>query len=247
MGLDIYVGPLCRYYGGAWQTTIQQWGAQQGIAVEVVRPKPGSALQRLWARVRGKQSSSPPDDPKPMVLAWRAKLAAAGHFGDGERDCDWPEEMTLPYETDKPDFDGLIAAQLWAAYTELGNRERPKELTGQWQEDQVLSSVNELRGGARWSQLYRPELWLPVRFHPVFEAADAGGTSRWIGSSPELLDQLRQVNDATWRATEGDILAGREEDFDAQDFESHAKWGFSILYALTHSAVAYRRPMLLDY
>lgn len=57
-----------------------------------------------------------------MILAWRARLAATGHCGEGQRDRDWPEEMALPYETDQPDFDGLIAAQLGAAYTELGNR-----------------------------------------------------------------------------------------------------------------------------
>ena len=49
MGLDVYVGPLVRYYTGDWQTIVQQLGREAGTAVEVRRPaatKP-SLIQRL--------------------------------------------------------------------------------------------------------------------------------------------------------------------------------------------------------
>ncbi len=36
MGLDVYVGPLSRYYTGQWETVVQQWGRQIG-------PNPGPA------------------------------------------------------------------------------------------------------------------------------------------------------------------------------------------------------------
>jgi hypothetical protein len=38
MGLDVYVGPLSRYYTGQWETIIQQYARQTGMEVRVVRP-----------------------------------------------------------------------------------------------------------------------------------------------------------------------------------------------------------------
>ncbi len=38
MGLDVYVGPLSRYYGGDWETVIQQAAREGGFEVEVIRP-----------------------------------------------------------------------------------------------------------------------------------------------------------------------------------------------------------------
>jgi len=37
MGLDVYVGPLSRYYAGDWETIVQQAGRQQGVEVQVLR------------------------------------------------------------------------------------------------------------------------------------------------------------------------------------------------------------------
>jgi hypothetical protein len=37
MGLDVYVGPLSRYYGSQWETIIQQYGQERGMGVQVIR------------------------------------------------------------------------------------------------------------------------------------------------------------------------------------------------------------------
>ena len=42
MGLDIYVGPLCRYYTGAWETVVQRYGRETGTSVYIVRATPAS-------------------------------------------------------------------------------------------------------------------------------------------------------------------------------------------------------------
>jgi len=46
MGLDVYVGPLTRYYSFEWETIIQRAGREQGLEVRIARPpgfdfKPG--------------------------------------------------------------------------------------------------------------------------------------------------------------------------------------------------------------
>jgi hypothetical protein len=38
MGLDVYVGPLRRYYAGNWETILQQVAKESGIPVRVMRP-----------------------------------------------------------------------------------------------------------------------------------------------------------------------------------------------------------------
>ena len=54
MGLDIYVGPLTRYYTDNWKTIVQQAGEDNNIPVTVVRPnQPGHGwFGRLLDRFR---------------------------------------------------------------------------------------------------------------------------------------------------------------------------------------------------
>ena len=38
MALDIYVGPLVRYYRGDWETVAQRWSRESGVPLTVIRP-----------------------------------------------------------------------------------------------------------------------------------------------------------------------------------------------------------------
>ena len=38
MGLDVYFGPLTRYYAGNWETILQQVEQESGVPVRVIRP-----------------------------------------------------------------------------------------------------------------------------------------------------------------------------------------------------------------
>ena len=104
MGLDIYVGPLCRYYSRDWQTVVQKWGETAGVPVSVVRPDQGG-LAGLWNKV---VSAVTPKrsrvDPVVAIRNWRESLAESRSSGTAA-DWDWPESLDIEYETDKPDFD----------------------------------------------------------------------------------------------------------------------------------------------
>ena len=39
MGLDIYAGTLTRYYSRNWKTSVQQWGEEHGMRVNIIRPE----------------------------------------------------------------------------------------------------------------------------------------------------------------------------------------------------------------
>ena len=235
MGLDIYVGPLSRYYSGQWLTILQQVGIAQGMPVQVIRSQqPRSFWSRITSRFVGRQPAHRID----AIVAWRDDLASRGLFHPAI-EWEWPESLDIAYETDKPSVTGWGAVQLWAAYAEQPHLERPSELPADWDQNPVLLRATH------YDQIYRPELWLPVEFDQIFEAAEVNGNICKIGSTFALDRQLKQLNEATWNAT-GEIVSTWS--FEAgDDFESDAKLGFEIWNRLAKKAAAERLPMRLDY
>jgi hypothetical protein len=246
MGLDIYAGPLCRYYAGEWKTVVQQWGETQSVPVAVeTSNEPGAftrlvrgAFSRLWRR-RG------PVDPVAAIVAWRSRLALETGLQD-VRGWDWPESLDLPYETDKPDWDGYGAVQLWAAYTAQTGAKRPESFNSDWAEDEVLVRVRD--AAQRFSHIVGPELWLPLETGGAFDGTQPNGSDDVrIGSVFTLLEELKELNRNSWRAADEEIRAWRQGDAQPERLESIARWGFSIWFCLTEFAVANRLPMRLDY
>jgi hypothetical protein len=248
MGLDLYVGPLCRYYSGDWETVFQQLGRAQNLQVTVVRPEPrASAFERLLAPLASLFRSKPqePVDPVALVLDWRRKLANRLGLG-GEPDWDWPEALDLPYDTDKPGWEGFGAVQLWAAYAENPDKKRPATFPKNWGDDPVLKAA--LEGSPNFRHILGPELWLPVRYPETFEAEEPGGDDDVkIGSVFELLEELKRLNDRTWRASPESVREWQEHGFEPNNFESIASWGYSIWFRLAERAASERLPMRLDY
>ena len=243
MGLDIYVGPLCRYYAGAWQTVVQQWGEREGIPIKVVRPK-GSGLRAVWQKMLACLTIRRSTDPIAIVQTWRNELAAQGRFGSG-KDWNWPESLEVAYETDKPNFDGYGAVQLWAAYAERPLVQKPRDFSNDWTADAVFAQVN--LAPSEFGHLIGPELWLPVSFDEVFEAEEPNGNRPKIGSVFAMLRQLRRLNQISWNAPEDAVRQWRRDDYNPESFESIARWGFSIWFCLAESAASKRLPMRLDY
>jgi hypothetical protein len=178
------------------------------------------------------------------VSAWRDGLAAAGHF-PGQTDWSWPESLDGDYQTDKPDFDGYGAVQLWAAYAERPETIAPKEFPDRWDQDSVyLEACNHSR---QFDHIIGPELWLPVAFDSIFKAVELNGSQPKIGSVFKFWEQLRWLNQVSWNAEEEDVRTWRKGGFDAQNFQSIARFGFSICFCLAEWAASRRLPMRLDY
>jgi hypothetical protein len=80
MGLDVYVGTLTRYYGGEWNTIIQQMGAEAGAEISVLRPAEtlGDEPGRAQAAEAGPREPSPPDIWLDRIERWLNKLSAWG-------------------------------------------------------------------------------------------------------------------------------------------------------------------------
>lgn len=243
MGLDVYVGSLTRYYAHDWETIIQQAGRTQGFKVEIIRTEP-----------------EPPDtitDPQELqtgIRSWRDSLS--GQLRDAtiiESDLDWDERADASYFTDKPDWDCFGALVLLAAYEEepkppFGSR-WPKKIAKDWERDGRLAARLNSESPPRYAHLYGCEVWLPVQLGVPFGGVMPSGQEVRIGSSVELLAQMRDLNTRTYGGAKDDLIRWRREMPAGPDerFEPKARTGLAIMLQLSEASVEKRLPMLLDY
>ena len=242
MGLDVYVGALTRYYAHDWETVVQRAGREQGIPVEIQRwNEPADAIQ----------------DPaliREMVLAWRSGISQSlRRAGLIEADLEWREGAETPYFTDKPAWDCYGAIQLLAAYEEnekpIFGSPFPKKLRSDWQQDSVLTSLQQAKFAPRYAHLYGCELWLPANLKTPFHGPAPTGNSTRIGSVDALLSELETLNERTYKGGHDQLVRWRNEMPEGEDdrFEPKAKTGLAIMLELTAAARRERLPIILDY
>jgi len=241
MGLDIYVGPLTRYYTGNWKTIVQQAGEANNIPVTVVRSNQpsqgwlGRILDRFRPRGHGAAAKA--------VIQWRDRLRREL----GIAALDWNEDPETDYVTDKPAWDCYGALVLWAAYDELPNAKRRQTAEG-WNEDPAYST-SRMNPRSRYRHLIADtEIWLPVEFGNPVQTAAITGDSIAVGSSIRLLDELRELNLRSWNVNDEQISQWRFKGAEyGGPLEDSARFGFSIFYELAKHSVAASLPMKLDY
>jgi hypothetical protein len=250
VGLDIYVGPLTRYYSFDWETIVQQAGREQGMEVEILRP-PGFQKPE-------------PRDVIEGVATWRKALGDA--VGVPMR---WDESLSGAYETDKPDWDGYQAVRFLALHDEFPDLPTPTSIDTRTIDKEPLerrfgevyarrnqSTVGRLLGRKPpeptapplYVNIHTPELWLPVVLDGVINTTGPAGRDMTIGSVDGLVAELEQVNDSTVRmdqtALDAARTAGPPED---GEFDPLARFGLAVVLALARIAKERSQPMILDY
>jgi hypothetical protein len=223
MALDVYVGPLTRYYMGDWDSAGE-----------------GSARGRIG---RAQDSA----EVQAQVLAWRQRLAAS------LRDriflaLDWAEAADGRYFTARAGWDGFGSLVLWAAYAEHPALRRPPSLAEEWDNDPALARSNAPGFRSRYSHLVRNvELWLPEGFDVTFEGEDIGGRRIVMGSAATLARQLGELNGATWKVKADEIASWeRRTPPQGAPLEIQARYAFAVLSGLAARAIEHRLPIKLD-
>jgi hypothetical protein len=221
MGLDVYVGPLARYYAEGATDVVERIARQQGV------PFADDQLAEDVVRV--------------AVLSWRDGL---GRWL-GERlaePLDWDESGQAPCFTDKPSWDGYGGTLLLAAHDEHPELAVPATVSADWPDDPAYQASSATGAGSRYDQLLTPELWLPCAFGFVVRTQDVTGEEIQIGSSVALLDQLELL-----RARYGlDDHAGGPDGTDHR-LAPTAAAGLAVLLRLAERSVRHRLPMRLDF
>ena len=250
MGLDVYVGPLTRYYIGDWETVVQQAAREQGTPVHVIRPGGTSddpEIQELIDSLGEPSAGDGGDDLTPAQISeavtnWRDVVSAAIDVP-----LEWNEDASAPYFTDKPAWDGYGSLQVLAACAERSERKLPKTAVEDWTDNNVWRKAANGRD-PRFSHLYFPELWVPLDLHAVVEGQDVAGNEVGIGSSLRLHEDLQAINEQTFRGSASDIAQWRFEGAEhGGPFEDAAKFGLAVFLELAAESVKNRLPMKLDY
>lgn len=234
MGLDIYVGPLCRYYNGDWMT-IMGWPEDAG---ELMGREPH--LESTEALI-------------PEVLKWRDALEA--RLGsDLTGPLDWSEDPTQRYYTDKPGWESYQALMLWARYASLPGKEPPLGFDPTGRRSDAASEPLVPPGQDDLASPLEYQMWLPCGLRRGCEFDDPSGEPRYVEGLATLVAALDEINARTWRAGP-ELLAewlrrgpAVERNGDLVPLLSPwAEFGFSVFEHLSRIALRERLPMLLDW
>lgn len=254
MGLDVYVGTLTRYRAGDWQTSVVAAALAHGYRVNIVRRKADGTTEIVDAR---DLRPAPPDEQSRIredVERWRRDITRGLKL---QKPLDWQESSDSPYFTDKPDWYGFGAVLVLAAHEER----RPPGTEAiypdqfdfdHWQEDPLLQEARK-SSRSQFNQLFEAQVWLPGGPDvPVTTALPWATKIVGFGATSELLRQLEDLNNRTFRGTERDRATWRNDERVGRDdpshpFEPNARFGLSIFLTLARKAVEHRLPMLLDY
>jgi hypothetical protein len=238
MGLDIYVGPLTRYYVGDWETVVQRYGREQAIPITVVRPK-------------GQDEETEPrlsaTEVLEVVTEWRSRLGES--LGSNLHEpLNWSESADGEYFTDKPAWDGYANLVLLAAYDDNPHLLPPRTAVTEFGDDPAWKASTKEGFRSKYTTILHPELWLPGRFAFVFQAPDVAGKNVWIGSNVTLLEQLRALNESTVRGNGEQHSQWRRENFDRGDtFKKASQFGLAMFIELAEKSVLMGLPMKMDY
>lgn len=242
MGLDVYVGPLTRYYAHDWETVIQRMGREQGIPVVIERANASPDAITDPATIRD------------LILTWRSAMSLSMRTaGLIEGELDWSEDAQTPYFTDKPGGDCYGAVQLLAAHEEeprpLFGSAYPSKLRNDWGNDAALKRRLRAKPKPRYAHLYGCEIWLPHEMKDSFLGPNPTANRVSIGSVFGLLRDLEALNDRTFKgsAEERTRWATAMPNGEDVGFEPKAKTGLAIMSDLAAVAARERLPMLLDY
>lgn len=234
MPLDVYVGPLTLYYADRWENRAQAAARVAGHTYHKLRPNEASDTVR------------DPEQIRPTMIGWQLRLGEAleAHL---PQPLAW-SEAGQTYFSDRPDFEGLNALVLWAAYADHPDLPPPHR-HGALADDPAYLRAASKDGKSSYPAIVRDiEFWLPAVFSFDFRAEAPHGDEALFSSVFALRQQLQELNDRTWKAGSGEVSGwGQTWPGDDAPFDELARFGFATMYRMATLACEHRLPMKLDY
>ncbi len=185
MGLDIYSGPLCRYYSGDWETENARASREGGFRHATLRPQP-------WAFAR-------PAEAREDIEDWRIWLQQEWRPALIRGELAWAEDEGLPYLTYKIDYEGLHSLVFFLCCLQSPSYKRPERLPEDFEHSRVY---NAACGDYTESHLAALEAhaYLPSQEDFLMPMEDPVGNEIFITSTSRLRAALDWINARAWNA-----------------------------------------------
>jgi hypothetical protein len=237
MSLDLYAGPLTRYFCGQWENIMARTAREQGLSYQVIRPDSEPAPE--------------PEDPafiESHIATW-AELLSQSLGENISSPIAWADNISQPYETDRPHWPGYCGLLLTAAHADHPEHPLPATTPERWDDHPAFVASTAPKSGSKFTQILLPELWLPSSFDFAFRAPDpAGDDPVWIGSVPTLLVQLDRLNSSVFHASADDLDRWQHDGPPADNnLPGCARFAFAVFHRLTTFAQRENLPLKLDY
>lgn len=126
--IDLYAGPLQRYYTRRWETSAEVACREMGMSFQTIF-KDGQDLLSLSD-----------DDAQAEIRAFERRLEPKLHL---DSDPAWHESFSTPYDTLQLTHDGFGALVLWTAYLHRDDLQRPLHLPEDPWSDVAVSEADE--------------------------------------------------------------------------------------------------------
>jgi len=227
--LEIYVGSVDYFWEGEWRPTDPEPPLPEGLTITRFRIIGVDDRQTNQKKIR----------------SWRDRMTTEL---DGwlSAPLDW-DETDPRHAVATPGSKCWMALMYWAAYAEFS--EEPPAAVGDVdlaQQDPIFCRLQQLPASPRFVQILQSiDYWLPASFDTVLDSTGPGGDIACIGSSPVLLEQLKALNDETWKADRATIQAwsdaGRPAD---EKLESQARYAFAEFLSAAQFSCDHRLPMI---
>lgn len=258
MGLDLYAGPLTRYYTHNWKTVVQQWAEENGFGFQRITPNGAEDVEE----------EESPEKIQSFVTWWQSQVLNALSQPRQTPYAPWPEDNEHPYFTDKPDWDALGAMLLVGACHVYGEPVPPTvEKNWDYTTHPLIERLSQDQERV-WSLFRGASWWLPLPDAILFQGLIPTEDRVIMGTTTGLRWELEKLNDMAWQADEETILSwSRTEGYPVEgqvgpggvftkadipeqaqyDTQSLAKFAFSIFYRALLFAEEHRTPILMDY
>jgi hypothetical protein len=145
-------------------------------------------------------------------------------------------------------WDAYGALLLLAAHAGLGES-LPEYMPADWATDAVLQEAAGRANDGIYSQVIKPNWWLPGQFESTITMAPPIGVDVvTIGSSFELVSELQQLNAATYGATPEMLSRWRSLDPVRQtaSFQALAQHGLAAAFDMAAKARSAHLPLIAD-
>jgi hypothetical protein len=232
VALDIYVGSLSRYHAGNWKNIVQQAAEAQGIPYQIIRSDDAKCV--------------PEDEVESAVRNWQAHLLS-GLADQGIHIGHWNEGQGVPYETDRPGWEGYYGLILKGQSFLDPSASSPTLLPDLETIHEHPVVVASQSPDSLMCLLSVAEWWLPGNHRHFVEFQSITGAEVAAAPTADLFRLLNDIAEA-WGKEPSEIIAFRPDQPDSNcTVDEAALYGLSVLLRMASKSLEMGLPMVLDY